>query len=76
MSSKHFFSASGSSLTSRDFANGEAYNAELGTQDAALRREHFDKAMKYHQVFRSTKTLTKVLRSQILILPIAIAAPY
>jgi len=41
--------ASGSSLTSRDFANGEAYNAELGTQDAALRREHFDKAMKYHQ---------------------------
>merc|ERR1719391_1093081 len=41
--------ASGSSLTSKDFENGAKYNEELEGQANSTKREHFEQAMRFHQ---------------------------
>ena len=44
------FPASGSFLSSKDFENGAKYNEELGGQANSTKREHFEQAMRFHQV--------------------------
>ena len=48
--SNKFVPASGSSLTSKDFENGAKYNEELEGQANSTKREHFEQAMRFHQV--------------------------
>ena len=40
----------GSSLSSKDFANGAKYNKDYESQDNSSKRAHFEEAMRFHQV--------------------------
>ena len=37
-------------MSSKDFENGAKYNEELGGQANSTKREHFEQAMRFHQV--------------------------
>ena len=52
----------GSSLSSKDFANGAKYNKDYESQDNSSKRAHFEKAMRFHQVLAAgSKTPSPVL---------------